>query len=52
MKLSTIKTVGRSDFTNMGPIKLRQPIHTQQIDMVDHFILLPHFGPYYLDEKK
>lgn len=46
MKRNTIKTVGRSDFVNMGPVRLRQPIPTQQIDQVDPFILLHHYGPY------
>ncbi|MEH6536098.1 MAG: pirin family protein [Psychroserpens sp.] len=46
MKLNTIQNVERSDFVNMGPIRLRQPLPTQQIDMVDPFILLHHYGPY------
>ena len=51
MKLSTIKSIGRSDMVNMGPIRLRQPLPTQQIDMVDPFILLHHYGPYEINEK-
>ena len=51
MKLNTIKRVGRSDFVNMGPIQLRQPIPTQEIEMVDPFILLHHYGPYQIDEE-
>jgi redox-sensitive bicupin YhaK (pirin superfamily) len=51
MKLNTINRVGRSDFVNMGPIRLRQPLPTQQIDMVDPFILLHHYGPYEINEK-
>ncbi|WP_460219072.1 pirin family protein [Psychroserpens sp. MEBiC05023] len=51
MKLNTIKRVGRSDFVNMGPIQLRQPLPTQDIDMVDPFILLHHYGPYEINEK-
>ncbi len=51
MKLNTIKNTGRSDFVNMGPIKLRQPLPTQDIEMVDPFILLHHYGPYTIDEK-
>jgi hypothetical protein len=51
MKLNTIKHVGRSDFTKMGPIELRQPIPTPQIEMVDPFILLHHYGPYKIDEQ-
>ncbi len=51
MKLNSIKTVGRSDFVNMGPIKLRQPIPTRTIDNIDPFILLHHYGPYEIDER-
>lgn len=51
MKLSTIKRVGRSEFVNMGPIELRQPIPTKDIEMVDPFILLHHYGPYQIDEE-
>lgn len=51
MTLNTIKSIGRSDYVNMGPIKLRQPIPTQQIDMVDPFILLHHYGPYAIDQN-
>lgn len=51
MKLNTIKRVGRSDFVNMGPIQLRQPIPTQDLEMVDPFILLHHYGPYKIDKR-
>ncbi len=51
MKTNTIKTVGRSDFVNMGPIRLRQPLPTQQIEDVDPFVLLHHYGPYEIDER-
>ena len=51
MKLNTINTVGRSDFVNMGPIRLRQPFPTQNIELVDPFILLHHYGPYTINEK-
>ncbi len=51
MKLNTIKTVGRSDFVNMGPIELRQPIPTKQIENIDPFILLHHYGPYTISEE-
>lgn len=50
MKLNTIKTVGRSDFVNMGPIELRQPIPTKQMENIDPFILLHHYGPYTISE--
>lgn len=52
MQTNTIKSVGRSDFVNMGPIRLRQPLPTQNIDMVDPFILLHHYGPYHISEKQ
>lgn len=51
MKRNTIKTVGKSDFVNMGPIRLRQPIPTQQLDQVDPFILLHHYGPYTISQE-
>ncbi|MCK8480746.1 pirin family protein [Psychroserpens algicola] len=51
MKLNTIQTIGRSDFVNMGPIRLRQPLPTLEIEMVDPFILLHHYGPYQISEK-
>ncbi|RNC87251.1 MAG: pirin family protein [Winogradskyella sp.] len=52
MKLNTIKRVGRSDFVNMGPIRLRQPIPTKDIDMIDPFILLHHYGPYTITPER
>lgn len=51
MKPNTIKSIGRSDFVNMGPIRLRQPLPAQAIDMIDPFILLHHYGPYEISEK-
>ena len=51
MKLNTIKNIGKSDFVNMGPIKLRQPIPAGNIEMIDPFILLHHYGPYQIDEQ-
>jgi redox-sensitive bicupin YhaK (pirin superfamily) len=46
MKLNTIKHIGSSDFVNMGDLRLRQPLPTRQIDMIDPFVLLHHYGPY------
>lgn len=51
MKLNTIKKVGKSDFINMGPIELRQPIPTKEIVMIDPFVLLHHYGPYQISEE-
>jgi redox-sensitive bicupin YhaK (pirin superfamily) len=50
MKNNSIKKIGRSDFVNMGPIKLRQPIPTQDIALIDPFVLLHHYGPYPINE--
>lgn len=50
MKLNSIKRIGRSDFVNMGPVKLRQPIPTQEIEQIDPFVLLHHYGPYPINE--
>ena len=50
MKLNTIKRVGQSNFVNMGPIRLRQPLPTQDLDMIDPFVLLHHYGPYEINE--
>ena len=50
MKYNSIKKLGRSDFVNMGPIKLRQPIPTQEIELLDPFVLLHHYGPYPINE--
>jgi redox-sensitive bicupin YhaK (pirin superfamily) len=51
MKLNSVKTIGRSDFVNMGPIQLRQPIPTRVIEQIDPFILLHHYGPYEISER-
>lgn len=50
MKYNNIKKIGKSDFVNMGPIKLRQPIPTEEIDLIDPFVLLHHYGPYPINE--
>ena len=51
MNYNSIKQIGRSDFVNMGPIRLRQPLPTQKIDMIDPFVLLHHYGPYEISER-
>ena len=51
MKTNSIKQIGRSDFVNMGPIRLRQPLPTLKIDLIDPFILLHHYGPYTISER-
>ncbi|NND88468.1 MAG: pirin family protein [Flavobacteriaceae bacterium] len=50
MKYNSINKIGKSDFVNMGPIKLRQPIPTHDIELIDPFILLHHYGPYPINE--
>lgn len=51
MKLNTIKHIGKSPFVNMGPIRLRQPLPTREIDLIDPFVLLHHYGPYEISER-
>ena len=45
-QLNSIKSVGQSNFIQMGEVRLRQPMPTQKIDSVDPFVLLHHYGPY------
>ena len=42
----SVKFIGESPMVNMGPIRLRQPIPTEEIENVDPFLLLHHYGPY------
>lgn len=35
-----------SPLVSMGPVRLRQPLPTEGIEMVDPFLLLHHYGPY------
>jgi redox-sensitive bicupin YhaK (pirin superfamily) len=46
----SIKHLGESPLVNMGPIKLRQPIPTNEVENVDPFLLLHHYGPYAISE--
>lgn len=46
MKLKKVINKSKSNFVNMGPIRLRQPLPSFQINDVDPFILLHHYGPY------
>ncbi|MCF6349007.1 MAG: pirin family protein [Flavobacteriaceae bacterium] len=56
--IRTIQYKTGSPLVNMGPIRLRQPIPTSislstgshEIDQVDPFILLHHYGPYAISE--
>ena len=46
----SVKHVGESPLVNMGPIRLRQPIPTKEVEKVDPFLLLHHYGPYAISE--
>ncbi len=50
MKRNTIKNRGRSDYVDMGPIQLRQPLPSNEFEIIDPFILLHHYGPYEINE--
>tara|TARA_B100000787_G_scaffold170309_1_gene166185 strand:+ start:71217 stop:72104 length:888 start_codon:yes stop_codon:yes gene_type:complete len=49
-KTNTSKNVGRSDYVMMGDIRLRQPLPTNEIEIIDPFILLHHYGPFIVNE--
>lgn len=46
----SVKHLESSPLVSMGPIRLRQPIPTQNVENVDPFILLHHYGPYAINE--
>ncbi|NVK51654.1 MAG: pirin family protein [Flavobacteriaceae bacterium] len=46
----SVKHLEFSPLVNMGLIRLRQPIPTQDVENVDPFILLHHYGPYAISE--
>ncbi len=48
--LNSVKKVGKSDYVMMGNLRLRQPLPTNEIEMIDPFILLHHFGPFVINE--
>ncbi len=51
--MKTLKTIAHkvgSPLVNMGPIRLRQPLPTENIENVDPFLLLHHYGPYAISE--
>jgi hypothetical protein len=49
-KYKTVQHKVGSPLINMGPIKLRQPLPTQDIENVDPFLLVHHYGPYAISE--
>lgn len=46
MDLKVVHKISESPIVNMGNIRLRQPLPTEGIEMVDPFLLLHHYGPY------
>ena len=46
----SIQHLGESPLVNMGQIRLRQPIPTNDIENVNPFLLLHHYGPYAISE--
>jgi redox-sensitive bicupin YhaK (pirin superfamily) len=46
----SVKHLGESPLVNMGPIRLRQPIPTSDVEKVDPFLLLHHYGPFAISE--
>lgn len=46
----SVKYLGESPLVNMGPIRLRQPMPTAEVENVDPFLLLHHYGPYAISE--
>ena len=51
MKTRTIHKKSKSNFVNMGTIRLRQPIPSIGINRVDPFLLLHHYGPYEINRN-
>ncbi len=51
MKNRTIQAKSKSNYVNMGIIRLRQPLPSFSINNVDPFILLHHYGPYEINNK-
>ncbi|MEN8858319.1 MAG: pirin family protein [Flavobacteriaceae bacterium] len=47
---NSVKNIGRSDYIMMGNLRLRQPLPTNEIETIDPFILLHHFGPFVVNE--
>jgi len=51
--MKTLKTIAHkvgSPLVNMGPIRLRQPLPSENIENVDPFLLVHHYGPYAISE--
>tara|TARA_R110000787_G_C13417606_1_gene444612 strand:+ start:622 stop:1509 length:888 start_codon:yes stop_codon:yes gene_type:complete len=48
--LNSSKNIGKSEYVMMGNLRLRQPLPTSEIETIDPFILLHHFGPFVINE--
>jgi len=48
--IKNIAYTTESPLVNMGPIRLRQPIPNQEMEQIDPFLLLHHYGPYAISE--
>jgi redox-sensitive bicupin YhaK (pirin superfamily) len=44
--LKSIQQIATSPLVSMGEVRLRQPVPSENIPMVDPFLLLHHYGPY------
>ena len=47
---NSAKNIVTSDYVMMGDIRSRQPLPTNEIEMIDPFILLHHYGPFVINE--
>ncbi|GGH00537.1 quercetin 2,3-dioxygenase [Polaribacter pacificus] len=48
--LKKITYTAQSPLVSMGPLRLRQPIPNQEMEQIDPFLLLHHYGPYVISE--
>lgn len=48
--LKKITYTAQSPLVSMGPLRLRQPIPNQEMEQIDPFLLLHHYGPYAISE--
>ena len=46
----SVKYLGESPLVTMGSIRLRQPIPASEVENVDPFLLLHHYGPFAISE--
>ena len=48
--LKKIKNIKESPWVNMGPVRLKQAFPTDEIEQIDPFLLLHHYGPFAISE--